>query len=207
MTTPPSFPTLPGQGWSVHKKPTWNTLVASHVSGREVRAPQYQYPLWEFELVFDGLSDSPSAWPGLGAQTLQSLLGLYLQCQGQLSPFLYFDPSDNYVTGQAVATGDGFTEQFVLGRTLGGFLEPVGWVTNLVQVSLAGDVASPESYGLTTPNTLVFETAPANGAAITATFEYSFQCRFLEDTIDFENFMQNLWSLGSLKFRSVRSNY
>ena len=55
MTTPPSFPSLAGQGWSVHKKPTFNTIVASATSGREVRDSLWQYPLWEFELVFDGL--------------------------------------------------------------------------------------------------------------------------------------------------------
>ena len=42
MTTPPSFPSLAGQGWSVHKKPIFSTIVASHVSGREVRDALYQ---------------------------------------------------------------------------------------------------------------------------------------------------------------------
>ena len=65
MTTPPSFPTLAGQGWSVHKKPMFATIVASHVSGREVRDALYENPIWEFELTFDGL-DSASSYPGSG---------------------------------------------------------------------------------------------------------------------------------------------
>jgi len=39
---------------------------------------------------------------------------------------------------------------------------------------------------------------------ISADFSYGFLCRFLEDTLDFEEFMDNLWSLKSLKFRQVR---
>ena len=54
LSVPPSFPTLAGQGWSVHKKPIFSTLIASHVSGREVRDALYQNPIWEFELKFDG---------------------------------------------------------------------------------------------------------------------------------------------------------
>jgi uncharacterized protein (TIGR02217 family) len=205
MTTPPSFPSLAGQGWSVHKKPLWSTIVAPHVSGREVRDALYQFPLWEFELVFNGLSDSASAWPGLGSQSLQSLMGLYLQCQGQFGTFLYTDPSDNAVVGQQIATGDGATTSFTMPRTLGGFVEPASWVTGIANVYLNG-VAQASGWSLTTPNTLVFAAAPGSGVPITASFSFAFNCRFLEDSLDFENFMLSLWALGSLKFRSVRPN-
>ena len=39
----------------MHKKPTFATIVASHVSGREVRDALYVNPIWQFELTFDGL--------------------------------------------------------------------------------------------------------------------------------------------------------
>lgn len=203
MTTPPSFPTLPGQGWSVHKKPTFATLVASHISGREVRDALWQYPLWEFEAAFDGLASDSVSYPGLGAQSLQTLMGLFLQCQGQLGTFLYTDPTDNAVVNQGVATGDGATTTFTLPRTLGGFIEPVGWVTSIANVYLNG-VNQASGWSLTTPNSLVFATAPASGVLIAASFSYAFLCRFLDDNADFEQFMQNLWSLQSVKFRTVR---
>jgi hypothetical protein len=206
LTTPPNFPALPGQGWSVHKKPTFSTLVASHVSGREVRDALYVNPIWEFELVFDGLDGSASGqYPGLGAQSLQSLMGLFLQCQGQFGTFLYTDPTDNAVSGQNIATGDGATKTFAFARTLGGFLEPVGWVTNVSQVTIGG-VAQSSGWSLTTPNSLVFTSAPANGSLIGWSGSYAFQCRFDDDTEDFEQFMQNLWTVQSLKFRSVRAS-
>ena len=71
MTSPPSFPVLAGQGWSVHKRPTFSTRVASHVSGREVRQSLYAYTLYEFELTFDGLA-SGSSFPGLGATSCRA---------------------------------------------------------------------------------------------------------------------------------------
>jgi Conserved hypothetical protein 2217 (DUF2460) len=204
VTIPPSFPSLAGQGWSVHKKPMFSTLVASHVSGREVRDALYQNPIWQFELTFDGLGSDSIMYPGVGGQSLQVLMGLYLQCQGQYGTFLYTDPTDNAISGQIFASADGATTTFTLARTLGGFLEPVGWVTNISQVTVGG-VVQGAGWSLTTPNSLVFSSAPASGALIGASFSYAYECRFDDDAADFEQFMQNLWRVDSLKFRSVRT--
>jgi hypothetical protein len=205
MTPPPAFPTLPGQGWSVHKKPLFSTLVATHASGREVRDPLWQYPLWEFEANFDALASDSSSWPGLGAQSLQSLMGLFLQCQGQLGTFLYTDPTDNVAVAQGLGLGTGTQTSFTMGRALGGFFEPVGWVASISGVWLGG-VAQAAGWSLAPPNALVFATAPGNGVAVSASFSFAFQCRFLGDSQDFEQFMQNLWAAPSVKFRSVRSS-
>jgi hypothetical protein len=185
--TPPAFPTLPGQGWSVHKKPVFATNVASHSSGREVRTGMYRSPLWEFELTFDGLASDLASYPGLGGQSLQALMGLFLQCGGQFGTFLNTDP----------------TTTFVFQRALGGFLEPVGWVTAVSGVAVNG-VAQTSGWSLTAPNILTFAAAPASGALIAASFTFAFVCRFADDSADFEQFMQNLWTVKSLKFRSVR---
>jgi Conserved hypothetical protein 2217 (DUF2460) len=101
---PFNFPALPGLSWSVHKRPSFSTRVASHVSGREVRLPFYAVTLYEFELTIEGM-DSNGAYPGLGVNSLPSLMGLYIKCQGQFGTFLYIDPTDNAVTGQAIAGG------------------------------------------------------------------------------------------------------
>jgi hypothetical protein len=199
---PFNFPALPGLSWSVHKRPSFSTRVASHVSGREVRLPFYAVPLYEFELTIEGM-DSNGAYPGLGANSLQNLMGLYLQCRGQAGTFLYTDPTDSVVTGQAIATGDGSTKVFTFVRTLSGATEPVSWVTLVSNVYLNG-VNQPSGWTLTTPNTLTFTTAPGNLVAITASFSYAFNCRFLDDQVDFENIMNGLWQLQSLKFRSVK---
>jgi hypothetical protein len=205
MTTPPSFPTLAGLGWSVHKKPVFSTLVASHVSGREVRDALYQNPIWQFELTYDALSSSPVSYPGAGANSLQTLMGFFLQMQGQFGTFLYADPTDNIATNVSFATGDGTTTVFPFSRFLGAFLEPVGWVTSVSNVSLNG-VNQPSGWTLSTPNSLVFAAAPASGVSIAATFVYAFECRFDSDDQDFEEFMLNLWQVESIKFRSLRTS-
>jgi hypothetical protein len=206
MTTPPTLPSLAGLSWSRHKKPGFSTRVASHASGREVRLALMEYPLYEFEAVYNGLaSNATAAFAGLGSSSLQSLMGFFLQLQGQFGTFLYTDPDDNTVTAQAFATGNGSTTTFTMMRSLGGFLEPVGWVISVANVYLNGVAQSGSTIGLATPNTLTFATAPPNGVTVSADFSYAFNCRFLDDQMDFEEFMSNLWKLDSMKFRSVKS--
>jgi hypothetical protein len=206
MTAPPSLPSLVGLSWSRHKKPGFSTRVASHASGREVRLALMEYPLYEFEAVYNGLaSNSTAAFAGLGSSSLQSLMGFFLQLQGQFGTFLYTDPDDNTVSAQAFATGNGSTTTFTMMRSLGGFLEPVSWVVSVANVYLNGVAQSGSTIGLTTPNTLAFATAPPNGVTVSADFSYAFNCRFLDDQMDFEEFMSNLWKLDSMKFRSVKS--
>jgi uncharacterized protein (TIGR02217 family) len=205
MATPPSFPMLAGLGWSVHKKPAFSTLVADHVSGREVRDALYQNPIWQFELTFDGLSSSATSYPGLGANSQQALLGFFLQMQGQFGTFLFTDPTDNVASDVTFATGDGTTHAFTLSRFMGAFLEPVGWVLSVSNVFLNG-VNQPTGWALSQPNSLVFTAAPGAGVLIAATFTYAFQCRFDDDDMDLEQFMSSLWKADSVKFRSVRSS-
>ena len=204
MITPPSFPALPGLGWSVHKRPTFSTRVASHVSAREVRRSNFAQALYEFELTYDALASA--GFIGVGSSSLQTLMGFYLTCQGQLGTFLYTDPTDSVARGQAIGTGDGTTTSFTLQRTIGGYTEPVGWVTSLSAVYLGGTAQAASATTLAAPNTLTFVTAPAAGTAITSDFAYAFVCRFLDDQEDFENMMAGLWQLQSLKFRSVRTS-
>ena len=163
-----TFPILPGQGWSVHKKPKFSTIVAPHVSGREVRAQSWQYPLWEFEATFDGLASDSLSYPGLGAQSMQSLMGLFLQCQGQLGAFLYFDPTDYAVASQGFGTGDGATTAFQLVRAIGGFVEPVlapFLATSLTQTTIPPGPGGVNQYA---PNNL-FVNAQNLAGAVTLT--------------------------------------
>jgi hypothetical protein len=74
--------------------------VAQHVSGREVRAPLYSQGLYEFELTIDGLDSTGFGFPNLGNQSLQALMGLYIQCQGQYGTFLFVDSTDTVAIDQ-----------------------------------------------------------------------------------------------------------
>jgi Conserved hypothetical protein 2217 (DUF2460) len=130
-----TFPTLAGQGISVHKSPRWATAVAVHASGRESRARHYLLPAWDFELTFDGLDATASgSYGGLGAASLQILGGFFLQRQGQYQPFFFIDPSDSVAVNQRIGTGNGVTTTFTLGRSLGAYFLPVDAIVNVTGV-------------------------------------------------------------------------
>ena len=94
IAPPNALPFLPGLGWSVHRRPTFDTIVATHPSGSEVRLALWQNCLWEFELSYDALA-SNDAYPGVWTNTLQTLMGFYLARGGQRGTFLFIDPDFN----------------------------------------------------------------------------------------------------------------
>lgn len=202
------FPALPGLSWSVTKTPTFQTRIQRAVSGRELRALDYPYPLWQFALVYDFLRDNPAA----GYDELRSLLGFFMLCQGAFGTFLFEDPSDCQAIGQTIGIGNASTTVFQLQRTMGaslfggGFLEPITAPNVVAAIYLDGITQDPTSYSVDQATGLVtFETAPGSGLSVTADFTYYFRCRFTEDKYDFENFMFRLWQLKKLTFISVRS--
>jgi uncharacterized protein (TIGR02217 family) len=202
------FPALPGLAWSVTKSPTFQTRIQRAVSGRELRALDYPYPLWQFTLVFDFLRDNPAA----GFDELQTLMGFFMLCQGAFGTFLFQDPSDDRVSGQQIGTGDTLRTVFQLQRTMGktlpggGFLEPIVAPNVVNAVYFNGIVQDPAGYGVDSMTGLVtFNIAPSSGLIITADYSYYFRCRFIDDSYAFENFMFRLWQLKKLTFISVRS--
>lgn len=201
------FPTLPGLAWSVTKAPTFQTRIQRAVSGRELRALDYPYPLWQFSLVFAFLRDDPAA----GFDELRTLLGFYLSCQGAYGTFLFQDPSDYQVTGQYIGTGDSSLATFQLQRTMGtalpggGFAEPIAAPDLVSAVYFDGITQSPANYSVDPASGLLtFAAPPSTGLVITADFTYWFRCRFVDDSYGFENFMHRLWTLKKLTFISVR---
>jgi len=197
------FPSLVGQGWSVHKKPKFDTRVAAHATGREARAGKYLYPMWDFELTFDALDmTATGTYGGLGAQSMQTLAGFFLQCQGKANPFVYVDPTDNTVDNATIGVGDGVTTAFTCMRPMGEYSEPVGALISLSAVRMNG--ANIFGWVAQQPNQLVFGTPPPPGAVITASFKFGYACRFTEDVEDFEEFMAMLTGVKTLAFQSVR---
>jgi uncharacterized protein (TIGR02217 family) len=198
------FPLSPGLTWSVHVAPKFKTRVADHVSGREIRIAWQQYAIYDLTLSFDFLR-------GDSTQEIQTLQGFFLARQGQYDTFLLDlgavtqNTADDHVTMGAQGTGDGTTTVFTLQRTVGEAMEPVGYVfsADLSAVYVAGVLQDPTSYTFTSPNTLTFNTAPAYGSQITASFRYYFVCRFATDAQDFEEFMANLWTLHEVKLMTV----
>lgn len=196
-----TFPTLPGQGWSIKKTPTFSTRVAKHVSGREVRSSLYAHALYQFELNFEAL-DALGSRASLGANSEQALRAFYLACQGQANSFLYVDPNEYSVTDCSIGSGDGSSTQFTLYRPVGAsFYEPASYVTALTNAKVSGSVVTAS---LLAPNVVQFAAPPANGAPLSWTGTYGWQCRFSDDAVQFENFIRGIWKVDSLKFQQVR---
>jgi uncharacterized protein (TIGR02217 family) len=158
------FPALPGLAWSVTKAPTFQTRIQRAASGRELRALDYPYPLWQFTLVFAFLRDNPAA----GFDELRTLMGFYLTCQGAYGTFLFQDPSDHQVISQYLGTGDSSLSVFQLQRTMGtalpegGFAEPIVAPNLITAVYFDGITQHPTSYAVDSDTGLLtFATPPA----------------------------------------------
>jgi uncharacterized protein (TIGR02217 family) len=193
------FPTLVGLTWDIKKAPQFSTLTQKAVSGREVRAALQAYPLYLWTLTYEYLPEG---------RDFATLLGFFLARQGSYDSFLYVDPSDHLVAGQPLGTGDGATLVFPLVRSLGSFAQPVedGAASAVYK---AGVAQSGSTWSITSSATgyhdqLTFTVAPAIGAAISADFTYSWRVRFAEDTTEFTNFMNQLWSNGGIKLQGVK---
>jgi uncharacterized protein (TIGR02217 family) len=62
----------------------------------------------------------------------------------------------------------------------------------------------PVGYTVDSETGLVtFATPPPAGHAIAADFTYRFRVRFAEESVEFENFMYQLWQLKQIKLQSV----
>ncbi len=203
------FPSLPGLKWSQEKIPIFSTQIQRAVSGKEARASQYVYPLYQFTLSYEVLREVR------GKTELQQLLGLYLQMRGPADTFLYTDGSDNNANNASIGTGNGAGLTFQLVRSYGAngytFVEPcTEIVANSITVYANNNAIDANNYtvGLTTGIvTFGNNAAPANGAVLTATFQYRYRVRFLDDEFNVSQFMRNLWEAKKVEFIGRLGNF
>lgn len=184
------FPTLPGLSITVKKEPEFDTIIQRAVSGKELRIGQRVYPLWYHTLSFNFLRDT-AAYP-----ELKALGEFYLNRYAALDSFLFTDPDDYTVSNQTLGTGNGSNRDFQLVRPFGSHLEPVYNPNTITDVKVAGVSAG---YVLQSNGVVRMNTAPANGAAVTATFTYYFRCRFLKDRLSLEKFLHQVWKTGTVE--------
>lgn len=190
---------LPGLTYSIHKRPTFSTSVYKGTPGVSVRRANMQYPIWEFDLTYEFLRDNVN-------NEFQTLCGFFMSRLGGFDTFLLKDKDDYQVTGGSLGTGDGVTTQFPFLRSFGGFKEKVGQVDNGLTVNIYVNgvlKTAGTDYNIVLPNLVVFVSAPAAAAAITADFQFFFNCRFQEDTADFDKFADTFWELQKITLETV----
>jgi uncharacterized protein (TIGR02217 family) len=196
-----SFPTLAGQGWSVKYSPRFSTIAQTHVSGREVRASLRGNPLYDIELSFNLLRGD--ATPA----EMQQVVAFLARRAGKGQAFLFAPPGAlGQCANAPLGVGDGAQTRFVLTRAFGGFVETVQAIIGAPTISVNGAVFSATGYALSIlPATITFASPPAPGAVLTADFTAAHLARFIDDDLDLEQFMANVWATQNLKLETVRA--
>jgi uncharacterized protein (TIGR02217 family) len=190
------FPTFPGLTWNVTKTPQWSTRVQRVASGRELRASLFTRPLWGIKLSYEVLRAN-------GLQELQQLVGFFNARQGSFDSFLYADPDDSSVTQALFGTGDGSAKQFQLLRSFGGFSEPVVALQGVPTIFVNGAQSAGATADLNS-GIVTFAAAPAAGAALTWSGSFYWRVRFAKDSIEFNQFMKQLWEAKTVELISVK---
>lgn len=192
-----TFPELPGVAWSVIRAPTFETIVKTLPSLRDVSTALYTSPRKRFELPYEVLRDSVSQGE------LQTLVGFFDQMRGRYERFLLRDPRDYQLADAVIGTTDGAITTFIVARNTGpSFYEAVGYVvpTSPAPVfKLNGSVVSGALYDLVAPNLVVFHTPPTTGQTLTVTCDFRYVCRFDDDVLDTTQFAGGLHSASALK--------
>lgn len=180
------------------KTPSFETTIQTPKSKRgEVRYSAQPYPIWRFDWPVNFVRGSEQT----NGSDMQFLVGFFLACGGQLSDFLYSDPYDNAVTGQYFGVGDGSTTAFQLTRSIGIGTDICQNVNGTPTIHVNGTPTT--AFTLSSTGVVVFNSAPANGAVLTWDGAYYYRVRFDSDGMEFEQFLDQCWSMGSLKLVSV----
>ncbi|MEQ1902180.1 MAG: DUF2460 domain-containing protein [Devosia sp.] len=120
---------------------------------------------------------------------MQAVLAFFEERRGRFHSFLWRDALDHAASDEAIGTGDGETVEFQLTKKYGANFAPyVRPITKPVVESLVVKVDGVEADADVDPLTgiVTFETAPDEGAAITASFEFDVPVRFDIDRLDIE---------------------
>jgi uncharacterized protein (TIGR02217 family) len=191
------LPTLPGLAWDRARAPLWSTTVKRSVGGREYRAANWSYPLYQYKLNYEVLRQAEE-------QEYEELLGFINARQGSFDTFLYLDTWNRQVTAQVFAVGDGATTQFQLVRTFGGVVEPVLGIVTTPQIFVNG-VLQVSGVTVSAEGVVTFTSPPAAAASLTWTGTYYWRCRFMKDSYEFNEMLYGLHELQGLSFVTVKA--
>lgn len=135
---------------------------------------------------------------------LDSLIEFFRARKGRADGFRFKDWTDYQATTQSIEVGNGAATQFQLQKTYSnGSISEIRTISKpvigTVNIYLAGVLQNSSSYTLNTTNgQITFNTAPANGVAITADFEFDVPVRF-----DTDRLSATLDSYGSRSWNDI----
>lgn len=159
-------------------RPRYSTDITTMDGGWEFRNSRWAYPLFEFEFTVE---------PG-NQVDLADFVDLFHAAGGAFESFLFEHWQDNQGLAQALGTGDGATVDFQLYRVYTrGATTRRRKITRPKAGSVVGyknGMIAPTSVNITT-GILTFATAPLNGVAVTADFNFYLPVRFQDDELEF----------------------
>jgi uncharacterized protein (TIGR02217 family) len=175
------FPVAVGRGASV--EPAFSTDIVTTAAGVEQRNSGWA----DARLRFD-------AGPGLRSEKdLHALIAFFRARRGAAIGFRFEDPFDNSSNDmtdepgwadQSLGTGDGIRSVFPLTKYYGGQERRITRpVAGSVRVSVNG-TEQATGWTLGEGGRILFETAPATGAAVAAGFRFDVPVRFAEDRLN-----------------------
>lgn len=157
--------------------PEFTTRITPIANGHERRNAEWSQARHRYTAPFNNITDAE----------YRLIKKMFNACRGQLHGFLFKDHLDYQATDEAFGTGDGATVAFQLVKksTIDGetytrtITRPVtGVVVKEAGVTKTGTLD-------TTTGIFTFDTAPANGAALTWTGEFRIPVRFASDWLPF----------------------
>lgn len=206
FTTPPNvFPSnIAGLTWNGTRSMLWRTSYQEALTGKVTTFTYQKFPIIEWTLVYNLLNQAAAQ------DDLRKIEGLFNAKQGSASFFLYVDPTFSSVIAEPFGTGDGSTKAFQLIAQYGnpggpGIPEIIQSLQSspAIQIFDNGTLVSSANYTVGVSGIITFNSAPITGHALTWTGAFYYQCRFEMDDLDPSQFMNQLWELQSIKFRSV----
>jgi uncharacterized protein (TIGR02217 family) len=195
---------LAGETFPIVKRPVFSTVVQPTASGMEVRIANYPYALEEWDIPYSVLDMSTGDFA--------TLYGFYCARFGAFDSFLFYDPNDNFVTGQSIGTGNGALRTFPMKRSVGSSTQYVYDINTVIASYPSSGAVAPKVYvggviatgwTISTVGVLTFNSAPTG--AVTADFGYFWRCRFVEDKLEFSQFVTSMWEAQKVTLKRVRA--
>jgi hypothetical protein len=176
------------------------------------------YPRWSFILSYGGDSwlreQTQNILPDYtkqGLTELQQISSLFLACKGAYGEFYYDDPEDDSRLSAYLGQYSYFGSQtypilvsWGYGPTNPSLTYPVGGINVITNVYVNGSVIPTANWALDSTRTQLYITGVANSGQVRADFTFYYRCRFLDDTLAFSQFAQNLWETKEVRFESVK---
>lgn len=194
------FPTLEGEGWGRTVEPEFNTTIKKSKSGKEKAKINWSYPIWHFAVEYDYIIEEPEV-----QQDLEELVGFFLERYGAGDSFLYRDPEHNSVVGQNFGIGTGADTKYQLVRAYKNFIEPVRGINGDPLIYINGVLKTKTAdYTVDDWGMVTFTSPPAEGAILSATFNYYFRVRFKTDNMPASQMAEHIWEVKKVEFQTLK---